>query len=94
MTPPVLATGALSKKPEKKRVMRVVCMSLAAAVPNVKAAAMKYVTRADHFRPYTSLNGAQIIGPRPNPNIIRLNPEAAVALLTWNCSMTCPMPAE
>lgn len=42
MTPPVLVTGALPKKPEKKRVIRIVCMSLAVAVPNEKTAAMKY----------------------------------------------------
>jgi hypothetical protein len=41
ITPPVITTGALPKRPEKNRVMRMVWMSLAVAVPKEKTAAMK-----------------------------------------------------
>lgn len=41
MTPPVLERHELPKNPVKKRVMRIVCMSFAVAVPNEKIAAIK-----------------------------------------------------
>jgi hypothetical protein len=65
-TPPVAIIGAAPKNPQKKRVMRTVCISFADAVAKENIAAMKQGAIVGHFLPYISDNGAQTSGPNPN----------------------------
>jgi hypothetical protein len=61
-TPPVLVTGAEPNSPAKKRVISIVWISFAAAVPKEKQPAMKYGIKTAGFLPYLQSMSEIIIG--------------------------------
>ena len=93
-TPPVLVTGAEAKKAPKKRVIMMVCRSLAVAVAKLKQAATNMGASTATLRPKTSLSGAHSSGPMPKPNRNSVVPRVAVWVPTPYSRATASVPAE
>jgi hypothetical protein len=61
------ARGQAPKKPAKKRQIRIVCRSLAAAVAMVKMEKPNMEMTRGSRRPFNSERGAHMVGPKAKP---------------------------
>lgn len=79
-----MPNGALAKKPPKNRQTKMVCKFCATATGIWKIAKIKNPMNNGILRPYSSLSGPNIKGPKLNPNTNRLVPRTMTSCDTPN----------
>jgi hypothetical protein len=76
--------GAAANNPEKNRVHNNALYVSLEAEPRLKTNEIKNGNKTPGFRPYTSENGAKIIGPNATPNTYKDVASVATVSLTPN----------